>query len=80
MVTTLTSTLMQQAPEGFEVEREMTVRLDRRNRPEPNVLITRSTFDPDRTWHAPEHVALVVKVVSPESEHRDRTVKLRKDR
>ena len=78
VVTTLTSTLMQQAPEGFEVEREMTVRLDRRNRPEPDVLITRSTFDPDRTWHAPEDVVLVIEVVSPESAHRDRTVKLRK--
>jgi len=56
---------MQQAPEGFEVERETTVRLDRRNRPEPDVLVTRSLFDPDRTWHAPEDVALVVEVVSP---------------
>jgi len=24
-----------------------------------------SLFDPDRTWHAPEDVALVVEVVSP---------------
>ncbi|WP_328807036.1 Uma2 family endonuclease [Nocardiopsis coralli] len=78
MVTTLTSALMRQVPQDHEVEREMTVRLDERNRPEPDVLVTRSTFDPDRTWHAPEDVVLVVEVVSPESEHRDRTVKLRK--
>jgi Uma2 family endonuclease len=32
----------------------------------------------DRTWFAPEEVQLVVEVVSPESAHRDRTVKLRK--
>jgi hypothetical protein len=29
-------------------------------------------------WFAPDEVRLVVEVVSPESAHRDRTVKLRK--
>ncbi|GHD57941.1 Uma2 family endonuclease [Streptomyces goshikiensis] len=32
LVTALTTTLMAQAPAGFEVEREMTIRLDARNR------------------------------------------------
>ncbi|GAA3220281.1 hypothetical protein GCM10020256_26160 [Streptomyces thermocoprophilus] len=50
---------------GFEVERETTVRLDERNRPEPDLLVTTAPYDPDRTWCAPEQVRLVVEVVSP---------------
>ncbi|MEV6241479.1 Uma2 family endonuclease [Lentzea sp. NPDC051838] len=78
VVTNLTVGLADQAPDGVEVEREMTIRLDRRNRPEPDLLVTTASFDPDRTWFAPEDVMLVVEVISPESEHRDTTVKLRK--
>ncbi|MFF8899941.1 Uma2 family endonuclease [Streptomyces lydicus] len=78
LVTSLTTTLMATAPAGFEVEREMTIRLDARNRPEPDLLVTTAPYDPDRTWFAPEAVRLVVEVVSPESAHRDRSVKLRK--
>ncbi|MER5885538.1 Uma2 family endonuclease [Streptomyces sp. NPDC001941] len=78
LVTTLTTSLMAQAPAGLEVEREMTIRLDDRNRPEPDLLVTTEPYDPDRTWYAPEGTKLVVEVVSPESAHRDRTVKLRK--
>ena len=77
-LTALTVTLMAQAPEGLEVEREMTIRLDARNRPEPDLLVTTLPYERDRTWYAPEDVQLVVEVVSPESAHRDRTVKLRK--
>lgn len=78
LVTGLTVELSRQAPVGIEVEREMTIRLDARNRPEPDLLVTTTPFDPDRTWYEPEEVLLVVEVVSPESAHRDRTVKLRK--
>ncbi|WP_263166058.1 Uma2 family endonuclease [Streptomyces sp. SCSIO ZS0520] len=78
LVTSLTTVLMAQAPSGFEVEREMTIRLDARNRPEPDLLISTKPYDPDRTWFDPADVRLVVEVVSPESAHRDRTVKLRK--
>lgn len=78
LVTALTATLMDQVPDGLEADREMTIRLDDRNRPEPDVLVTKAPYDPDRTWFAPEEVLLVVEVVSPESAHRDRTVKLRK--
>ncbi|WP_460307781.1 Uma2 family endonuclease [Actinocorallia aurea] len=69
---------MGQAGEGVEVERGMTIRLDARNRPEPDLLVTSAPYDPDRTWFAPQDVMLVVEVVSPESAYRDRTVKLRK--
>lgn len=78
LVTGLTTALMEQAPEGVEVEREMTIRLDSPNRPEPDLLVTSAPYDPDRTWYAPEDVLLAVEVVSPESAHRDRDVRLRK--
>ncbi len=78
LVTSLAVSLAEQSPSGVEVEREMTIRLDERNRPEPDLLVTTASYDPDRTWYAPETILLVVEVVSPESAHRDRTVKLRK--
>jgi Uma2 family endonuclease len=78
LVTALVLSLSEQAPDGTEVEREMTIRLDERNRPEPDLLITTAPYHPDRTYYAPDDVLLVVEVVSPESAHRDRTVKLRK--
>ncbi|MDG4767794.1 Uma2 family endonuclease [Solwaraspora sp. WMMD406] len=79
LVTNLVVALGEQASPGVEVEREMTIRLDERNRPEPDLLATRAPYyDPDRTFYTPEEILLVVEVVSPESAHRDRTVKLRK--
>ncbi|MER5374052.1 Uma2 family endonuclease [Streptomyces sp. NPDC002553] len=78
LVTMLTVALMEQAPADVEVGREMTIKLDERNRPEPDLLLTTAAYDGDRTWFAPSEVRLVVEVVSPESAHRDRTVKLRK--
>ncbi|WP_010694196.1 Uma2 family endonuclease [Saccharopolyspora spinosa] len=51
LVTGLTVELARQAPDGIEVEREMTIRLDARNRPEPDLLVTTAPFDPDRTWY-----------------------------
>ncbi|MFG2822327.1 Uma2 family endonuclease [Kitasatospora sp. NPDC048365] len=78
VVQALTAVLNDQAPDGVNVLREITVRLDRRNRPEPDLVAVTAPVDFDRTWFAPEDVSLVVEVVSPESAHRDRTVKLRK--
>ncbi|MFJ8765335.1 Uma2 family endonuclease [Streptomyces clavifer] len=78
LVTMLTVALMEQAPAGVRVGREMTIKLDQRNRPEPDLLVTTADFDGDRTWFAPDEVRLAVEVVSPESAHRDRTVKLHK--
>ncbi|HEY0700606.1 MAG TPA: Uma2 family endonuclease [Micromonospora sp.] len=78
LVTALVLSLMEQAPTDVEVERAMTIRLDERNRPEPDLLVTTAPYDPDRTFYTPDQVLLVVEVVSPESAHRDRTVKLRK--
>lgn len=78
LVTMLTMALMEQAPAYVRVGREMTIKLDQRNRPEPDLLVTTADFDGDRTWFAPDEVRLAVEVVSPESAHRDRTVKLHK--
>ncbi|AUG80103.1 restriction endonuclease [Kitasatospora sp. MMS16-BH015] len=78
VVSALTFALEAQAPEELEVEREMTIRLDRRNRPEPDLVVAKAEYRPNRTWFDPSEVLLVVEVVSPESEHRDRTMKPRK--
>ncbi|EWM14006.1 Uma2 family endonuclease [Kutzneria sp. 744] len=78
VITVVTNTLASQAPDGIYVVPEMTVRLDERNRPEPDILATVAPIDFNRTWFAPSDVVLAVEVVSPESGHRDRTVKLRK--
>ena len=78
MVTALVNSLTDQAPAGIEVDREITIRLDKWNRPEPDLLATTAPYDPSRTFYTPEETLLVVEVVSPESAHRDRNVKLRK--
>jgi Uma2 family endonuclease len=78
MITALLNALTDQAPAAIEIDREITIRLDRWNRPEPGLLATTAPYDPSRTFYTAEETLLVVEVVSPESAHRDRTVKLRK--
>ncbi|MFE4515017.1 Uma2 family endonuclease [Kitasatospora sp. NPDC056783] len=78
VVRNLTAALDALVPGGMVVEDQMTVKLDRWNRPEPDVVVASAVYDTDRTWYAVADVALVVEVVSPESAHRDRTVKVRK--
>jgi len=75
VVENVTRAIREQAPQGFDADREMTVRIDARTRPEPDVLAVTVPFDPDRTRYLPEEVALVVEVVSDESEDRDRGIK-----
>ncbi|MDI3408091.1 Uma2 family endonuclease [Streptomyces cavernicola] len=75
LVENLTFALRQAAPDGFEAEREMTVRLDKKSRPEPDVLVATAPYEPDRTSYLPDEVALVVEVVSEESADRDRSLK-----
>ncbi|WP_244876421.1 Uma2 family endonuclease [Winogradskya consettensis] len=76
IVTALELALKTQSPPGIEADREITIRLDKRNRVEPDVLATTGDYDPDRTFFTPDQVLLVVEVESPESANRDRTVKL----
>ncbi|WAP56637.1 Uma2 family endonuclease [Streptomyces sp. S465] len=76
----LDNALLEQAPDYLDVDREMTIRLDDKNRPEPDVVVFRADKDagPDATWYKPEDVVLAVEVVSPDSKARDREVKPRK--
>ncbi|MFE6871721.1 Uma2 family endonuclease [Kitasatospora sp. NPDC057692] len=78
VVSSLTTVLESLVPEGFLADREMAIKLNRRNRPEPDLVVTTAEYDPDRTWYAAADVVLAIEVVSPESEERDRFVKLRK--
>ena len=76
----LEHSLLSEAPEHLDVYREFTVRLDRRNRPEPDLLVVPAEADtgPDQNWHKAEDVLLAVEIVSPDSRERDREVKPRK--
>ncbi|MEU2997425.1 MULTISPECIES: Uma2 family endonuclease [unclassified Streptomyces] len=76
----LESALLAHVPADLDVDREMTIRLNTSNRPEPDLLVYRADADtgPDQTWYAPEDVVLAVEVVSPDSRERDRGVKPRR--
>lgn len=58
----------------YRVRREMSVLLDTRQRPEPDVLVVRADAEigPDDTSYPADAVVLAVEVVSPDSERRDR--------
>jgi len=71
----LTAALEGAAPVGWTVEAQMTVTLNRRSRPEPDVIAASVPYLPERTRFVPEEVALVVEVVSAESQDRDRRYK-----
>ncbi|MEI5035628.1 Uma2 family endonuclease [Streptomyces sp. S1A(2023)] len=72
--------LLDQAPAHLDVLREMTIKLDEKNRPEPDVLVfpIEANTGHRQTWFRPEDVVLAVEVVSDDSVERDRDVKPRK--
>ncbi|MFD3971325.1 Uma2 family endonuclease [Streptomyces cyaneofuscatus] len=72
--------LLDQAPADLDVLREMTIKLDEKNRPEPDVLVfpVGANTGPRQTWFRPEDIVLAVEVVSDDSVQRDREVKPRK--
>ncbi|MFH8975828.1 Uma2 family endonuclease [Streptomyces sp. NPDC017890] len=76
----LVSGLRQFVPPGFRVKREMTIILDRRNGPEPDVSVIRTDAitGPGQTSYEAKDVLLAIEVVSPDSESRDRTTKPQK--
>lgn len=80
MIDLLVNGLRTVAPPEMKVEREMTVLLDRRNGPEPDVSVVRADAITglEQTSFQGADVLLAVEVVSPESEVRDRDVKPRK--
>ncbi|HVV22293.1 MAG TPA: Uma2 family endonuclease [Pseudonocardiaceae bacterium] len=73
VINALLRQLAEQAPPGLEIAREMTIRLDERQRPEPDLLVVDGPAldDGTRTWLVPNEVHLVIEVLSPESEVRD---------
>jgi Uma2 family endonuclease len=73
----LTNSLNSQVPDHLTALMQMDVKLGLRMRPCPDVLVidVAAADDDDRTCYTPEEVQLVVEVVSPESQERDRKLK-----
>ncbi|WJV48200.1 Uma2 family endonuclease [Streptomyces flavofungini] len=73
----LVSGLRRTVPPELRVKREMTVVIDRRNGPEPDVSLVRreAVKNPMQTFYNVADVLLAVEVVSPDSEARDRDAK-----
>ncbi|MFC4058521.1 Uma2 family endonuclease [Planomonospora corallina] len=74
MLSLLERELSKAAPDHLRVEREMTVKLGRRQRPEPDLVVLHAHAAADlmRTFYEAADVLLAVEVVSEESEERDR--------
>jgi Uma2 family endonuclease len=75
MLRLLENGLIRFAPwELFRVSREMSVVLNEKQRPEPDLVVVHADaeIDADATWYPVEAVVLAVEVVSPESLVRDR--------
>ncbi|MFF3379924.1 Uma2 family endonuclease [Streptomyces sp. NPDC002680] len=72
--------LLRQAPDSLDVLSRMTVKLDAKNRPEPDVMVFPETANtgPDQTWYEATDILLVVEVVAADTLQRDREVKPRK--
>ncbi|WP_248965494.1 Uma2 family endonuclease [Sphaerisporangium perillae] len=70
----LVTALRRLTPADLRVRREMSVVLGPRQRPEPDVVVIRAEAlaGPDVTAYQAADVVLVVEVVSPDSETRDR--------
>ncbi|MBF6134061.1 Uma2 family endonuclease [Nocardia otitidiscaviarum] len=67
-----------QAPPELRAEREMAVKLGKRQMPEPDVVVvTTDAYDRDApsTYYFAEDVVLAVEAVSPDSVERDRDTK-----
>ncbi|WP_328377325.1 Uma2 family endonuclease [Streptomyces sp. NBC_00440] len=79
MIDLLMTGLRSTVPGHLKVRREMTVVLDRRNGPEPDISVIRASAvtGPEQTSFEAADVLLAVEVVSPDSEARDRDTKPR---
>ncbi|MFB6714958.1 MULTISPECIES: Uma2 family endonuclease [unclassified Streptomyces] len=80
MIDLLMCGLRGSAPRELKAVREMTVVLDRRNGPEPDISVVRADAitGPELTRFEAADVLLAVEVVSPDSEARDRDAKPQK--
>jgi Uma2 family endonuclease len=77
MIDLLMVGLRRTAPTEMTVEREMTVELDHRNGPEPDISVVRTAAITglEQTSFQAADVLLAVEVISPDSEARDRGAK-----
>jgi Uma2 family endonuclease len=77
MIDLLVAGLRRTAPKDMKVRREMTVVLDRRNGPEPDICVVRAeaVTGREQTRFKASDALLAVEVVSPDSEARDRDTK-----
>ncbi|MGR6970915.1 Uma2 family endonuclease [Streptomyces cynarae] len=77
MMELLVNGLRSTLPDNLSIEREMTVVLDRRNGPEPDVSVVRAeaVTGLEQTRFEAEDVVLAIEVVSPDSEARDHDAK-----
>ncbi|MFI6769954.1 Uma2 family endonuclease [Streptomyces sp. NPDC050355] len=73
----LVNGLRSTVPPELKVRREMTVVIDKRNGPEPDVSVVRAEAVTGRrqTRYAAADILLAIEVVSPDSEARDRDAK-----
>ncbi|MEV5874436.1 Uma2 family endonuclease [Streptomyces sp. NPDC052101] len=76
----LVTGLRRTMPSDLKVAREMTVVLDRRNGPEPDISVIKAAAKKGmkQTYFEAKDVVLAVEVISPESEARDRLTKTHK--
>ncbi|WP_393916295.1 Uma2 family endonuclease [Halostreptopolyspora alba] len=81
VINLLLGELDRQAPEHLRADREMAVRIAKRQVPEPDVVVVDAAAydrpEPSTYYHTAD-VCLVVEAVSPDSEDRDRDTKPRK--
>ncbi|UNS96986.1 Uma2 family endonuclease [Streptomyces tubbatahanensis] len=81
VINLLLAALDGQAPGHLRADREMAVRLAKRQVPEPDVVVvTAEAYERESpsTYYLPEDVVLALEAVSPDSEDRDRDTKPRK--
>ncbi|GHG54756.1 hypothetical protein GCM10018980_39620 [Streptomyces capoamus] len=76
----LVTGLRSSVPPDLRVAREMTVVLDSRNGPEPDICVIKAAAKKGlrQTYFEGKDVVLAVEVISPESEARDRLTKTHK--
>ncbi|TMR24593.1 Uma2 family endonuclease [Nonomuraea turkmeniaca] len=74
VVSLLESEIRRVAPKDLRVRREMSVILDKHQRPEPDLFVIPTSAEdrPRQTFYRGQALILAVEVVSPESEVRDR--------
>lgn len=77
VISAFRTALNAQAPETLTAVTQMDLKLAKRSRPCPDLVVvdTDVADDLERTFYLPAEVRLVVEVVSPESEDRDRLTK-----